>query len=46
MKKFITQAMYIEERGWVKTKILLTNCQYIEKIRLAEIIYKYTKLGF
>ena len=24
--KFITLAMYIEERGWVKAKILLTNC--------------------
>ena len=24
--KFITIAMNVEERGWVKAKILLTNC--------------------
>ena len=24
--KVITLAIYIEERGWVKVKILLTNC--------------------
>ena len=24
--KFITLAMYVKERGWVKAKILLANC--------------------
>ena len=38
--------MYIEEKGRVKAKILLINCQYIEKFRLVGIIYKYTKSGF
>ena len=37
---------YIEERGWVNAQILLTNCGYIEKFRLAGIIYKCTKFGF
>ena len=44
--KFVTLAMYIEGRGWVKSKILLTNCEYIEKSRLAGIIYKQRKFGF
>ena len=39
-------AMYIEERKWVKAKVLLTNFQYIEKFRLVGMIYKYTKHGF
>ena len=26
--------MYIEKRGWVKAKLLLTHCYYIEKILL------------
>ena len=43
--KFISLAMYIEERGREKAKILLANC-YIEKFRLAGIIFKYTKFGF
>ena len=38
--------MYIEETGWVKAKILLASCYYIEKFRLVKIIYKYTKFGF
>ena len=42
----ITLAIYIEEKGWVKSKILLVICQYIEKIRLVRIIYKYIKFGF
>ena len=39
-------AMYIEEREWVKAKVLLTNFQYIEKFRLVGMIYKYRKHGF
>ena len=38
--------MHIEERGLVNAKILLINCQYIEKLGLVGIIYKYTKSGF
>ena len=38
--------MYIEERGWVKAQILLTNCQYFEKIRLVWLIYVYAMFGF
>ena len=30
--------MYIEDRGWAKAQILLTNCWYIEKCRLVGII--------
>ena len=30
--------MYIEQREWVKAKIPLTNCYYIEKFRLVGII--------
>ena len=44
--KFITLVVYIEEKEWVKIKILLTNCQYTEKFWLVGIIYKYTKFGF
>ena len=36
----------IEQRGWVKAKILFTKCYYIEKFRLVGIIYKDTKFGF
>ena len=39
-------AMYIEQRGWVKAKIFLTNYKYIEKYRFVGIIYKCTKFGF
>ena len=50
MKKIYSSylAIYIviKQRGWVKAKIRLTNCEYIEKFRLAGIIYKYTKFGF
>ena len=45
-KNLSSLTMYIEEREWVKAKVLLTNFQYIEKFRLVEIIYKYIKLGF
>ena len=41
--------MYIEERGWVKAKVLLTNCYYIEKYRLVSrnnIKFGYSKFGF
>ena len=42
----VVVAMYIEQREWVKAKIPLNNCQYIEKFRLVGIIYKYTKFVF
>ena len=38
--------MYIEQRIWVKGKILSTNCLHIEKFRLVGIICKYTKIDF
>ena len=38
--------MYIEETDSVKAQILLTNYRYIEKVKLVEIIYKYTKFNF
>ena len=39
MKKLeIYYSRYIAERGWVKNKIILTNCLYIEKWRLVRII--------
>ena len=38
--------MYIEQRWWVKAKIPFDQLQYIEKFRLAGIIYMYTKFVF
>ena len=44
--KCLTLAMCIEERGWVRAKILLTNWKYIKKSRLIGKIYKYTSSVF
>ena len=38
--------MYIERRGWVKAKLLLTHFYYIEKVWLVGISCKYTKFDF
>ena len=46
MKKLEIYSIYIEEREWVKAKIILSNCLYIEKFRLLGIICKCTKFGF